>query len=267
MLRAPLSRSWRIGLGATAFLVLIGGYSVLSYRQQQENPNDRSVPSLGQLWSDGVVKVVTPDTKGDIWLWEDALSTFVFRLFPGLTIGVLVSIVAGILMGCYTPVEAFLLPPLAFLAKIPPTAMLAVFFIMVGTSNPMFITMISFGVVPVLAQTVYHAAKEDVPAELLNKAYTLGASQFECVWNVVYRHILPRLLDGVRLQIGPAMVYLVAAEYIVAQVGFGFHIRMQQRLLDMSVVYVYLIVLGAAGFGLDYLLIRIRRSLCPWYGH
>ena len=267
MLRAPLSTPWRAGLGVAAFLVLMGAYSLLSYRQLEENPNDRSMPSWGHLWSDGVVKVVTPDSDGRVWLWDDALATFTFRLFPGLAIGVLVSIVAGILMGCYTPVEAFLLPPMAFLAKIPPTAMLAVFFILVGTQNPMFRTMIAFGVVPVLAQTVYHAAKDDVPAELLNKAYTLGASQFECIWNVVYRQILPRMLDGVRLQVGPAMVYLIAAEYLVADVGFGYHIRLQGRLLDMSVVYVYLIILGAVGFGLDYLLIWIRRLLCPWYGH
>ncbi len=43
-------------------------------------------------------------------------------------------------------------------------------------------------------------------------------------------------------------------------------IRGLARLLDMSVVYVYLIVLGVTGFLIDYSLIWLRRKLCPWFG-
>jgi NitT/TauT family transport system permease protein len=245
----------------------MGSYTLLSWRQHASNPDDRSIPTWTHLWQDGVVKVFSEDERsGTRWIWEDAKATFLERLFSGLAVGVVLSVVIGILMGCYAPVEALLLPPLAFLAKIPPTAMLAVFFVMVGTDYEMYVTMIAFGVVPVLAQSLYHAAKEDVPAELLDKAYTLGASQAEVIWCVIYKHILPRILDGIRLQVGPAMVYLIAAEMLVGDVGFGYHIRLQQRLLDMSVVYVYLIILGAAGFLMDSALTFTRRRLCPWYG-
>jgi NitT/TauT family transport system permease protein len=70
----------------------------------------------------------------------------------------------------------------------------------------------------------------------------------------------------VRLQVGPAMVYLIAAEYAVGEIGFGFRLRMQQRLSDMSTVYIYLAILAAVGFLMDYSLTWLRRLLCPWFG-
>ena len=54
----------------------------------------------------------------------------------------------------------------------------------------------------------------EVPQELIDKSYTLGASNLEVVWCVIVRFILPKLLDAIRLQIGPAMVYLIAAEMV-----------------------------------------------------
>ena len=126
--------------------------------------------------------------------------------------------------------------------------------------------MIAFGILPTLTQAVYLAAKNDVPDELVNKARTLGASSGELVLNVVWPTVLPRVIDAVRLQVGPALVYLIAAEMLFAKTGFGYRIRIQQRLLDMSTVYVYLIILGVGGFALGYGLTLLRRWLCPWFG-
>ena len=169
-------------------------------------------------------------------------------------------------MGCYSPVEALFLPPLSFLAKIPPTAMLAVFYALVGIQFGFYVAMIAFGVLPTLAQSVYQAAKKDVPEELIDKGRTLGASQPELIWNIIYKQILPRILEAIRLQIGPAMVYLIAAEWGNTDVGFGFRVRSQSRLLHMNVVYVYLFYLGLIGLAIDFGLTWTRRKLCPWFG-
>ncbi len=123
--------------------------------------------------------------------------------------------------------------------------------------------MIGFGVLPSLAQTVYLSVK-DVPDEYLYKAYTLGASHVEVVWNVVFRQVLPKLIDAIRLQLGPAMVYLIAAEMVVGDVGFGYRIRLQSKLLNMDVVYPYLVILAVFGFTVDYALLKLQRKMCPW---
>jgi NitT/TauT family transport system permease protein len=265
MIRKPIGRTWTIALGVASILILLGAYTTVSAVQHLKNPDDRTIP----LWSqivEGVVKASTPaDTaRGEIWLVEDTKATF-GRLFGGLAVGVLASIVLGMLMGTFTPVEAFLLPPLKFLAKIPPTALMAIFFVLAGIGFSMYVAMIAFGVLPTLTQSIYLSAKRDVPDELVFKSYTLGASHVEVIWNVIFRQVLPDVIESIRLQIGPAMVYLIAAEMLVASVGIGYRIRLEQRLLNMSVVYYYVFVLGAFGFVIDYALRLLVRKACPWY--
>jgi NitT/TauT family transport system permease protein len=229
---------------------------------------DRTVPTWSALYRDGLLRALRPEglKRDEYWLRDDCWATGL-RLGGGLLVSVVLSVLIGLAMGCYEPIEAILVPPLSFLAKIPPTAMLAVFFVLVGTTYRMYISMIVFGTLPTLAQSIYQAAKKDVPDELVDKAYTLGASQFELIWNVVYQQILPRLIDAVRLQVGPAMVLLIAAEYAVASVGIGYRLRLFYNRTDMTVVFVYLILLGIAGLIIDYLLIWLRRRLCPWFGN
>ncbi len=240
---------------------------VVRLERESRTAVDRTVPTWSSLYHDGLLRVLHPQglRHDDYWLWEDTLAT-ANRLIRGLALGVLLSVLLGILMGAYAPLGAFFVPPLAFLAKIPPTAMLAVFFVLVGTTLKMYIAMIAFGTLPTLAQTVYQSARKDVAESLVFKAYTLGASHAELIWNVIYKQILPRLIDAIRLQIGPAMVLLVAAEWMVAGEGFGYRLRLFYQRTDMTVVYVYLILLGIAGLAIDYALIWCRRLLCPWFG-
>ena len=263
MIRQPIGRHWTVLLGIVSVVVLLGCYSYMSRRQHQVNPDDKTIPTWTQL-KQGLGKAAEVNRRSnERWLVVDAKATAI-RLFLGLGIGIAGSLVLGMSMGCLAQAEALFYPSLAFLAKLPPTAMLAVFFVLVGTDMKMFVTMIAFGVLPVLAQTVYLSVKE-VPDEYLYKAYTLGASHMEVVWNVIARHVLPRLLDAVRLQIGPAMVYLIAAEMLVADVGFGYRIRLQSKLANMDVVYPYLVLLATFGFAMDFAIKRLQHAACPWY--
>ena len=169
-------------------------------------------------------------------------------------------------MGCYTFVEAALLPPVAFLARVPPTALLSITFVLFGLDLNYYIATISIGVTPVLAQTVFAAVREDVPEQLLFKARTLGASQAEVIVSVILPAVLPRMIDAVRLQVGPALVFLIAAEYVNADVGFGYQLRVQQKIIGMNVMLIYATILGLFGFAVDALLRLTRRTLSPWYG-
>jgi len=264
VIRQPFRRKWpRVVLGLLAVGLLLGGYTYLSHRQHIENPEDTTIPSWSQL-KEGVVKAVQPHPRsGERWVVVDSKATL-SRLFLGLLCGVLGAVFLGILMGCSATVEALLVPPLSLFAQVPPTAMLAVFFVLVGTDTEMYVAMIAFGVLPTLAQTV-HLSVRDVPEELLYKAYTLGASHAEVVWNVIVRHMLPKLIDAVRLQFGPAMVFLIAAEMVVGDVGFGYRIRLLSRLLDMGVVYPYLFYLMMFGFLMNVGMKQLQRLVCRWH--
>ena len=240
------------------------------FTQTRDNPQalDRTVPSWSMLFEDGLLRATSLQgfrERKERWFVEDFTATGA-RLVTGLLMGTLVSVVIGILMGCFDPIEAFLLPPFAFFSKVPATAVLPVFFVLIQINFSMYIAIIVFGMLPSLAQAIAASVRKDVPEELIFKACTLGASRLELIWNVVTRQVLPRILDAARLQIGPALVLLVAAEWMVAGEGIGYRLRLFYQRTDMTIVFVYVLILGFLGLAADYGLIWLRRKLCPWFG-
>jgi NitT/TauT family transport system permease protein len=204
------------------------------------------------------------DRISTTWLFNDMLATY-SRLFFGLGISCLVSIVVGIAMGCYEYVAAFLNWPLSLFSRIPGTAMLACFFGLSLTGEPLFVSMIVFGAMPMLALSIYLCVKHEIKKEEIDKAYTLGAGSFEVISNVIFPKILPKILENIRLQIGPAMVCLIAAEMLIAEVGMGYQIRMASKNTKMAIVYDYLAILGISGLILDAALLNLRRKVSPWF--
>lgn len=262
MIRSPIS-PW-----ATAVLSILGVallflvYSGLSRRQSAINPKQRVIPGW-EVFMDGAERLVAPQGERPSMLYTDLRATY-WRLLLGLSLGVVLSVLVGIAMGAYTWVEATLAPIISFLAKIPPTAMLPIYFVLVGTDQTMFTAMVALGIFFTMAQSVYQAIVNEVKDVAINKAYTLGASDAEIIYEVVWKQILPSILDNIRLQIGPAMIFLLAAEMLVGGEGIGYRIRMESRVLNMSIVYIYLGLLGFTGLLADWILVWLRRKVCPW---
>ena len=235
----------------------------MSHRVHIENPNNRTIPNFSQFM-EGFKWIA--EGEQDIDFWADIRSSAT-RLTVGVCSGVLLAFVTGLAMGCFPVVEAALMPPISFFAKIPPTAMMAVYLVLFGVRGiEIFVALIAFGIFPTLAQAITQAAQKDVDEHTLFKSYTLGASNFEVVWEVVVRQILPRIIEASRLQIGPAMVFLVAAEYALADQGVGYVLKMQARKVNMNVIYIYLALLAFTGLAIDWALIKLRQKLCPWFG-
>ncbi len=263
MIRKPVRKVWSWTLCIFSVVCLIGSYTVLSDIQHRKNADDTTIPTWTQL-KDGLCKVFEKNKlTGASWITTD-LKASAERFFLGLAIGVAGALIFGMLMGCFSVFESFFILPLTILALIPPTAALAVYFVLVGTNTEMYVTMIALGIGPTLARTICLAVK-DVPDELIEKSYTLGASTTEIIWDVIFKNILPKIIDAARLSIAPAMIFLIAAEMVCGDAGFGYRIRLQSRLLDMNVVYTYLAFLGIFGFVMDYLFRCISKFFCPWY--
>ena len=161
MVKNPISKKAKVLWGLLSFIIIIGIYSWLSYRQHQINPKDTTIPNFTQLF-EGVKKVfeeqpsLNPDKQwhGNVWFWQDAAAT-AWRFSMGLLLGCVASVILGIMMGCFAPVGAFFYPGISFLAKIPPTAMLAVYFVVFGTEVEFFVAMIALGILPVMTVAIF----------------------------------------------------------------------------------------------------------------
>ncbi len=268
MIRRPIPFWLFATLAAAGVFVAIFGYGVLSVRQTRINETQNVLPGIKGL-ATGVAEITklrgNEKNPKPSWLVTDTKATY-WRLLLGLSAGTIVSILVGVAMGSYSAAEAFFSPFITFMAKIPPTAMLAVYMVLFGTKLEMYVALVAFGVFFTMVQSIYQAVKKDVAADHIDKAYTLGASEFEVIVEVIWRQVLPRVIENIRLHLGPAMVFLIAAEMLFASEGFGYTIRQQSRLVNMNVVYIYLAILGLSGLLIDWLLLRLRRWLCPWFG-
>jgi len=267
MIRRPIPQWLIIVLGTLGVASMFAVYSGLSYRQSTINERQKVIPGWG-TFADGVSRMVaaqgSDESPKPSMLVTDLRATY-WRLFLGMALGVTLSVVVGIAMGSYRWIAAPLEPIISFLAKIPPTAMLPIYFVLVGSDQTMFTTMVALGIFFTMAQSVYQEILKDVTDEAIDKAYTLGASDAEIIYEVIWKQIIPAILDNIRLQIGPAMIFLLAAEMLVGGEGIGYRIRMESRVLNMSIVYIYLCILGATGLLADGCLLWLRKKLCPWY--
>lgn len=273
-------------------LVLLVAYTLLSRAQHKKNPDDRTIPSWGQLWNGMVSLCEKPDAEendtsdllaaalagtemegvqrgkkegflaGRI-LWEASKATL-GRLFAGLSAGLIGGVIAGVLMGCFLKMDASVSPIMYFASRIIPTAALPIFFKLAGIDFEMYVAMIAFGSMPIVTLTVSQYV-QGFPDELRCKAYTLGASHAEVITTAIFPYVLPKIIDLAILMIGPALVYLIAAEQIVAGEGFGYRIRVLTKATRFEVVYPLIVVLTVYAAAITCALKLVQKKVCPWY--
>lgn len=207
----------------------------------------------------------TADVRtGGYPFWRDTLASLQ-RLGLGLGIAALIALVVGIAAGSLPLVGAPLSPLVTVLSMIPPLAILPILFIVFGLGELAKVMLIVVGVTPVLIREVDQRARE-LPRELLIKAQTLGANSWTVILRLVLPQLLPRLLIALRLQLGAAWLFLIAAEAIAATDGLGYRIFLVRRYLAMDVILPYVAWITLLAWLLDAGLRLLTRRAFPWYG-
>lgn len=256
-------RSGRLFWGAVPFLAAIILYVVFSSVRLAENPTDKLLPALSTLGrSIYAIAFVRDARTGEILLWADTLSSL-RRLGLGLMAATGLGLIFGIATGILPYVRAVLAPVIAVLSMIPPMAVLPVLFIVFGLDELSKVVLITIGITPFLIRDLALRVGE-LPAELLIKAQTLGGSTGQIILRVVLPQVAPRLLDGIRLSLGPAWLFLISAEAIAATDGLGYRIFLMRRYLAMDVILPYVAWITLLAFTMDWSLRQIGRRYFPW---
>jgi NitT/TauT family transport system permease protein len=251
-------------LALVPFALLLIAYVIGSEIRLSENPNDKLLPSFTAL-SDAVERMAfEPDKRtGDYLLWVDTAASL-SRLIGGVTLATLMGTVIGISVGLIPYARRTMSAFIAVFAMIPPLAVLPILFITFGLGEVAKVVLIVFGIAPFMMRDLALRVSE-LPPEQLVKAQTLGASTWHIAWRIVLPQMLPRIIDTVRLSLGSAWLFLIAAEAIAAQSGLGYRIFLLRRYLAMDVIlpYVFWITLLAVVF--DFVLRRYQTWAYPWF--
>lgn len=257
-------RVGNLALALLPFVMLVILYLVASEARLAVNPNDKLLPSLSSFVDAMSRMMFEPDKRnGELLFWQDTVSSLL-RLLAGLLVAALLGLTIGVCNGMLPYARAGMGPLVRVLSMIPPMAVLPILFIVFGLGELSKVVLIVFGIAPFVMRDLQQRVQE-LPREQLIKAQTLGASSWQILLRVVLPQVTPRLLSALRLSLGPAWLFLIAAEAIASTDGLGYRIFLVRRYLSMDVILPYVVWITLLAYLMDLGLRQLSRLCFPWF--
>src|SRR5205807_5419797 len=242
----------RLTLGIGSFVVIITLWSVGS--MIINNPLFLpSLPRVGKTWIDMV--------QHQHFLDDVAWSAF--RIIAGFLIAAAMAVPLELLMGSFEVVRSFFQPPINAIRYMPASAFIVLLIVLEGLGEEEKLTLIWIGVFFQLVLMVMDIAHR-VPTEMLNVAYTLGASRWTVFRKVFLPATFPEVVDALRITMGWAWTYLIVAELVAAQAGIGNFILIAQRYFRADRIIAAIITIGVLGLITDALFAVAHRVAFPY---
>ncbi|MDR3164287.1 MAG: ABC transporter permease [Synergistaceae bacterium] len=187
------------------------------------------------------------------------------RIFVGWSIGIMLAIPVGLLIGQFVIVREIFEPFINFFRFVPAIGFLTLFLMWFGVEEESKIAIIVYATVfPVIINTI--AGVAGISVIKLQVAQSQGASPFQIFCTVTVPASVPYIFTGVRLGLSGAIVSIVAAEMLAAQSGIGYLIYTSRLYFRTDWIFIGILTLGLSGYFSDRLLRFFGRTLLRRYG-
>lgn len=262
-LSRQIGQRHRLLLGIVPILILVIAYVVIATDRNAINPNEKIFPLPSAMYDAMRALIVEPDQlSGRLLFWADTQASLL-RLGLGLAISTLTALTVGLVLGILPTARAIFGPLVTGIAVIPPIALLPILFIGFGLGETAKVALIVIGIAPFMTRDI-SAHITALPREQIVKAQTLGADTWQLILRVALPQAMPRLIQAVRLSLGPAWVFLISAEAIASDIGLGYRIFLVRRYLAMDVILPYVAWIALLAVTIDLILVYSSRRLFPW---
>jgi NitT/TauT family transport system permease protein len=256
-------RGGTVLLSSLPFILIVCAYLFYSHARLQENPGDKLLPAPATIAATIHQYAFEEDERsGDYLWWTDTFASLV-RLLTALAISAAAGLLLGLAIGVIPYLRATVAPFVAAVSLVPPLAILPILFIVAGLGELAKVLLIIIGVAPIIVRDLALRAGE-LPTEQIIKAQTLGASTWQLAIRVVLPQLWPRLIDALRLTLGSAWLFLIAAEAIASTEGLGYRIFLVRRYLAMDVILPYVAWITLLAFSMDWMLRLLRAKAFGW---
>lgn len=195
-------------------------------------------------------------------LWKH-LGLSLYRLIAGWTLGTLLGIGFGIMIGLFSLARAGLMPLVSALFPIPKIALLPLFVVWFGIGEGSKVATILFGTFfPTVIAT--YSGIDNVDRNLIRMGQSFGLTWLSIVRKIVIPGAMPAILSGFRISASIAIVLLVAAEMIGAQYGIGAYILTAGALFAIDKLIAGVALLSVIGLTMAWLIGRAERYFLDW---
>ncbi|THF75141.1 ABC transporter permease [Cohnella fermenti] len=215
------------------------------------------------IYGPEVVPGVAETWRGAKELMEDGslakdIGVSFYRVLVGWSLGSLIAIPVGLIIGRVSPIRAIAEPFLNFIRFIPPIAFITLFLVWFGIGEQSKIALILYAtlfIVMMNTLTGVLALEEDK----VRSARSMGASEWQILLHVVIPATTPYMFTGIRIAMGTSYMAIIGAEMMAANEGVGFLIWNSRLFFRTDWIFVGLISLGLMGF--------ITDRAVGWLGH
>ncbi|MCT7966557.1 nitrate ABC transporter permease [Laspinema sp. D1] len=195
-----------------------------------------------------------PGDLGIGWLLLASLR----RVLLGFGLGTLVAIPVGFWIGLSPRAMKAINPLVQIFKPVSPVAWLPIALAIFNLADPSAIFVIFItSLWPTLINTALGVAS--VPKDYLQVAEVLEMSQWRRMTKILWPASLPYIFTGLRISLGIAWLVIVAVEMLTGGIGIGFFVWDEWNRLNLSSVFLAVLVIGLTGLILDYLLARLQQ--------
>ena len=249
----PVGQGARVVLGISFFVLFVAAWAVATFGGYVSKT---FLADPLTMLADGFVLLTRFGFLNDI-------GVTIWRVVGGFVLAAAVAVPLGIVMGAYKPVEAFFEPFVSFARYLPASAFIPLLILWAGIGETQKLLVIFIGSVfqiTLMVAVAVGATRRD----LVEAAYTLGASDTGVVRRVLMPANMPEIAEILRLVLGWAWTYVIVAELIGSSSGIGHMIIDSQALLATGNIIFGIIVIGVIGLISDFAFKALNRTLFPW---
>src|SRR5262245_29887924 len=172
------------------------------------------------------------------------------RVFVGFTLGSLLAIPIGILMGSSATCQKVLNPLVQLLRPVSPLAWFPIGLAVFKSAGQATIFVIFItSLWSTLINTAFGVAS--LPADHRNVARAFAFSRSRYLRRILIPFALPHILTGLRLSLGVAWLVIVAGEMLSGGIGIGFFVWDSWNALSLERVMSAILLIGLIGLLLD----------------
>ena len=215
-----------------------------------------NLPNPGEFIQAAIIQVQDP------WFYNSILYS-VARVYGGFSLGCLVGIPMGLMMGWNRTVNQFMFPTFELIRPIPPVAWVPLSIILTGAITPaiIFITFIGTWYVVTLNSVL---GAESLDPSMLRAARCLGAKNRQIFRHIVLPGSLSAIFTGMVLGMAMSWITVVAGEMIAGDYGIGYLAWQSYSLIRYPEVIVAMLTIGGLGYGSSMLIRMLSNRFLRW---
>jgi NitT/TauT family transport system permease protein len=182
----------------------------------------------------------------------------IFRVWAAFLAAALMAIPLGVMMSSFRIVNAVSEPVVDFVRYLPVPALVPLTVIWLGIGEVSKVTLLWIGTFFQLVLLVADDARR-VPKEFIETGRTLGAGDWALMKDVLFRAMLPNMVDSLRITLGWCWTYLLIAEIVASNSGIGYELWTARRYGKTPEVFAGILTIGIIGLISDQLIRAAHR--------